>query len=92
MPAAKRPEKPAPTPRPTVWRSETVCKVGPSQSSHRCERIGGGGGGGGGGVGQVVAPRHKYEKKDLRREFFRCPCASFNIDATCDRVGGLFGE
>ena len=27
-----------------------------------------------------VAPKHKYEKKDLKKEYFKCPCAGFNID------------
>lgn len=25
------------------------------------------------------------------QEYFKCPCAAFNIDSTCAKVGGLFG-
>ena len=41
-------------------------------------------------VNSHVAPKHKYEKKDLKKEYFRCPCAGFNIDPACDKAGGLF--
>jgi len=41
-------------------------------------------------INAVVAGKHKYEKKDLKKEYFKCPCAGFNIDATCDKVDGLF--
>ena len=41
-------------------------------------------------VNSHVAPKHKYEKKELKKEYFKCPCAGFKIDANCDKVGGLF--
>ena len=43
-------------------------------------------------VNAHVAPKHKYEKKELKKEYFKCPCArsGFEIDANCDRVNGLF--
>ena len=41
-------------------------------------------------VNSLVAPKHKYERKELKKEYFKCPCAGFHIDANCDKVGGLF--
>eukprot|EP00283_Hemiselmis_rufescens_P021078 CAMPEP_0173441570 /NCGR_PEP_ID=MMETSP1357-20121228/24028_1 /TAXON_ID=77926 /ORGANISM="Hemiselmis rufescens, Strain PCC563" /LENGTH=538 /DNA_ID=CAMNT_0014407159 /DNA_START=75 /DNA_END=1687 /DNA_ORIENTATION=+ len=41
-------------------------------------------------INAAVASKHKYEKKDLKKEYFKCPCAEFNIDSTCAKVGGLF--
>ena len=41
-------------------------------------------------VNSHVAPKHKYEKKELKREYFKCPCSGFHIDANCDKVKGLF--
>lgn len=41
-------------------------------------------------INASVASKHKYEKKDLKKEYFRCPCAEFKIDPTCAKVGGLF--
>ena len=27
-----------------------------------------------------VAPKHKYEKKELKKEYFQCPCTAFHED------------
>eukprot|EP00961_Rhodomonas_salina_P203750 2749171-Rhodomonas_salina.1 len=40
-------------------------------------------------INAMVAGKHKYEKKLLKKDYFKCPCAGFGIDATCDKVGGL---
>mmetsp|Transcript_19205 Transcript_19205/g.63438 ORF Transcript_19205/g.63438 Transcript_19205/m.63438 type:complete len:602 (-) Transcript_19205:1862-3667(-) len=36
-----------------------------------------------------VASKHKYEKSNLKKEYFKCPCAGYNIDHHCDQVNGL---
>jgi len=31
-------------------------------------------------VNSHVAPKHKYEKKELKKEYFQCPCTAFHED------------